>query len=130
MTKEEIRNALEQNDKNSRKALARLAADLEADEPETYRDIMQRKNWKGDCLMAYRRYRKAYVFSRIALVPAALVVAAAYITGDFGMQLFTGWLNRYALAIGITIAMAIFATSALLLNRRKEILIAYVLLEM
>ena len=129
MTQEEIRCALIQNDKASHKALAKLSAELEADEPEAYRDILQRKDWHGEARTAYKAYRRARVCSVIALVLAALVVIASYITGDFGMRLFTGWLNRYALAIGITIAMALFAGSALYLNRRKEILIAYAQLE-
>lgn len=129
MNKEEIRLALEQKDKASRKALAKLSAELEADDPETYHDILQRKDWQGVARTAYKAYRRARVCSVIALILAALVVIASYITGDFGMRLFTGWLNRYALAIGITLAMAIFAASALHLNRRKEILIAYALLE-
>ena len=126
MTGEEIRHALAQNDK---KALAKLSAELEADDPETYRSILQRRDWQGEARTAYKAYRRARVYSVIALILAALVVIASYITGDFGMRLFTGWLNRYALAIGITIAMALFAGSALYLNRRKEILIAYAQLE-
>ncbi len=126
MTNEEIRHALAQNDK---KALAKLSAELEADDPETYRGILQRKDWQGEARTAYKAYRRARAYSVIALILAALVVIASYITGDFGMRLFTGWLNRYALAIGITIAMALFAGSALLLNHRKDVLIAYALIE-
>ena len=129
MTQEEIRGALIQNDKASRKVLARLSAELEADEPEVYRDILQRRDWQGEARTAYKAYRRARAYSVIALILAALVVIASYITGDFGMRLFTGWLNRYALAIGITIAMALFAGSALALNHRKDTLIAHALLE-
>lgn len=126
MTNEEIRHALAQNDK---KALAKLSAELEADDPETYRSILQRRDWQGKARTAYKAYRRARAYSVISLILAALVVIASYITGDFGMRLFTGWLNRYALAIGITIAMALFAGSVLYLNRCKEILIAYAQLE-
>ncbi len=129
MTGEEIRHALDKNDKASRKALARLSAELEADDPATYRDILQRRDWQGEARTAYKSYRRARACSVIALILAALVVIASYITGDFGMRLYTGWLNRYALAIGITIAMALFAGSALLLNHRKDRLIAHALLE-
>ncbi len=129
MTKEEMRHALDKNDKASRKALARLSAELEADDPETYRSILQCKDWQGEARTAYKAYRRARVWSALALILAALVVIASYITGDFGMRLFTGWLNRYALAIGITVAMALFAGSALLLNHRKDRLIAHALLE-
>ena len=129
MTQEEIRFALEQNDKKSRKALARLAADLETDDPETYRAILQRQDWQGDALAACRAYRKTYILSRVALILAALVVIASYITGDFGMQLFTSWLNRYILAIGITVAMSLFAGSALLVNYHKDRFLAHALLQ-
>lgn len=126
MTQEEIRVLLEKNDK---KALARLAAELEADAPERYHEILQRRDWQGEALAAYKCYRRARGWSAVALIVAAIVVIASYITGDFGMRLFTGWLNRYALAIGITAAMTLFAATSLHLNYRKSTLIAHALSE-
>lgn len=129
MTKEAIREALEQPTKASRKALAKMVVDLEADDPERYQSIVSRSDWTGDCLPAFRSYGKARIVNKLCMILAVLVVIAAYVTGEYGMRLFTGWLNRYILAIGVTVAMALFAGSTLYANSCKERWIAYALLE-
>ena len=125
MTKEEVRQALETPSKKSRKALARLALEMETEEKERYTKILIKKDWEGEALSAYRAYRRAYVLSRIALVLAAVVIGASYMVGDFGMRLLTSWMNRYALAGGVLVGMCLFGGGTLLLNDRKERLIAY-----
>ncbi|MBP3412188.1 MAG: hypothetical protein J6K89_02920 [Oscillospiraceae bacterium] len=129
MTNDEIRTALESSDKASRKALARLALEIEADQPERYKAILNKTDWTDEGERIYRRYRRACVLSRVAMIIACLVVIAAYLVGDFGMRLFTGWVGRSALSIGILLAMGFFAGGALLLNSCKERLIAYGILE-
>jgi hypothetical protein len=129
MTKEELRRALEGKEKKDRKALSRFVMEIEAEDPETYREILSRKDWQGRESDLYKHYHKANILSRVTLILAVLVVIAAYLTGDFGMRLFTGWLNRYILAIGIVIAMGMFAGSSLLLNYYKERLIGTAMLK-
>lgn len=129
MTNDEIRIALESSDRASRKALAKLALELETDQPERYRAILSKTDWGGEAEPSYRRYRRACVLSRAAMIIACLVVIAAYLVGDFGMRLFTGWIGRSALSIGILLAMGFFAGGTLLLNSCKERLIAHGILE-
>lgn len=129
MTKEEIRHALTAPSKISRKALAKMALEMETEEPERYKKILSETHWQGEAKVAYCAYRTAKTLSYIAMILAVIVVVVGYLVGDFGMQLLTGWLNRYALAAGILVAMSLFAGGALLLNSRKERLIAYGVLE-
>lgn len=125
MTKEEIHNALNDPSKVSRKALAKMAWEMETEEPERYKKILSETCWEGEARNAYNSYRTAKTLSYIAMILAVIVVVVSYLVGDFGMQLLTGWLNRYALAAGILVAMSLFAGGTLLLNSRKERLIAY-----
>ncbi len=129
MTHEEIRMALEEPTKESRKNLAKVVLEMETEEPERYKQILTKVDWEGEAKTAYVAYRRAWVMSRIAMIVATLVVAGSYLVGDFGMQLLTGWLNRYALAAGVFLGMSLFAGGTLLLNSRKERLIAYGILE-
>ena len=129
MTREEIRHALTDPSKVSRKALAKMAWEMETEEPERYKKILSETRWEGEAKVAYCAYRTAKTLSYIAMILAVIVVVAGYLVGDFGMQLLTGWLNRYALAAGILVAMGLFAGGTLLLNSRKERLIAYGVLE-
>ena len=129
MTKEEIRKALEEPTKASRKALAKMALEMETDNPERYKEILSKENWEGQALEAYKAYKRALLLSRIAMILAVAAVICGYMVGDFGLRLLTGWLNRYALAGGILIGMSLFAGGTLLLNNRKERLIAYSVLE-
>ena len=129
MTHEEIRKALDEPGKASRKLLAKAALELETDDPEKYKEILERKNWNGEALLAHGSYRRALIFSRIAMVIACLVVIGSYLVSDFGMGLITGGLQRYTLAIGVSIGMALFAGGTLLMNTKKERLIAYAILE-
>ncbi|MBR6825627.1 MAG: hypothetical protein IKM59_03665 [Oscillospiraceae bacterium] len=129
MTKEEIRKALDTPDKASRKAFAKQALEIEADDPERYKTILAKTDWEGEAMQTYRSYRRAAVFQRIAMVLAVLVVIGSYLVGDFGMRFLTGWAGRYALAVGIVVAMGIFAGGALLVNSQKERLVAFGILE-
>ncbi len=129
MTHEEIRKALDEPSKASRKALAKLSLEMETEEPQRYKEILSKKAWGGEALLAYRAYRKAFVLSRIAMVLACIVVVGSYFASDFGLQLMTGWLQRYALATGVSIGMGLFAGGTLLLNAKKERLVAYGILE-
>lgn len=129
MTNDELEKALENPDKASRKALAKLAADMEADEPERYAEILAKTDWEGEALRAYRGYKTALILSRVAMILAVIAVFGGFLAGDFGLQLLTGWLNRYALAGGVLVGMGIFAGGVLLLNSKKERLIAYGILE-
>ena len=129
MTNEELRSALETPTKASKKALGKIASEMETYEPERYREILSKKDWEGEALKTYRGYRKALMLSRVLFVLAALIVIGSYLVGDFGMGLLSGWMNRYALAGGVIVAMGLFAMGALQLNTRKERLIAYGILE-
>ncbi len=125
MTHEEIRRALEEPTKTSRKALAKMALEMETGEPERYKQILAKQDWEGEAKTAYSAYKRTLVLSRIAMVLAAMVVVGGYLVGDFGLRLLTGWLNRYALAAGIFVGMSLFAGGTLLLNTKKDRLIAY-----
>lgn len=125
MTKDEIRNALTDSSKASRKALAKMVLEMETEEPERYKQILARTHWEGEAKTAHDAYRRASTLSRMAMILAVIVVVSSYLVGDFGMQLLTGWMNRYALAAGILLAMSLFAGGTLLLNYRRERLIAY-----
>ena len=129
MTREEIRKALDEPSKASRKALAKVALELETDDPERYKAILAKKDWEGEALLAYRRYRWAFIFSRLAMVIACVVVIGSYLVSDFGMGLISGGLQRYALAIGVSIGMGIFAGGTLWLNAKKDRLIVLAILE-
>ncbi len=129
MTHEEIRKALDRPTKAGRKALAKLSLEMEMENPEGYKEILDKSDWEGEALLAYRAYRRALVFSRIAMVLACFIVIGSFITGDFGLRLMTGGMERYALAIGVSIGMSLFAGGTLLLNAKKERLIAYGILE-
>ncbi len=129
MTHEEIRKALDEPCKASRKALAKVALELETDDPERYKEILQKKDWEGEALLAYKSYRRAFAFSRVAMVIACLVVIGSYLISNFGMGLISGGLQRYALAIGVSLGMGLFAGGTLLLNFKKERLVAYAILE-
>lgn len=129
MTNDEIRNALKEPTKDSRKVIAKIALEMETDEPARYEKILAKKNWEGEALKAYKAYARALVLSRMAMLLAAVAVLGGFVVGDFGLQLLTGWLNRYALAGGIVVGMSLFAGGLLLLNSRKERLIAYGILE-
>lgn len=129
MTNEEIRKALEEPSKTSRKALAKIALDMETHEPKRYKEILSKKEWEGEALCSYKAYRRALVLNRITMVLAVIAVIGGYLAGDFGLQLLTGWLNRYTLAGGIVVGMSLFAGGTLLLNDRKERLVAYGILE-
>ncbi len=125
MTHEQIRKALDDSSKTSRKALAKLSLEMESEDPQRYKEILDKKGWEGEALLAYRAYRRAFVFSRVAMILACLVVVGSFLVGDFGLQLMTGWLERYTLAIGVSIGMCLFAGGTLILNVKKERLIAY-----
>lgn len=129
MTNEEIRKALDEPTKASRKALAKVSLVMEADEPERYKEIFAKRDWNGEALCAYKAYRSALIFSRIAMILAVVIVIGSYLSGDFGMRLVAGWIKRYIMAIGIVIGMGLFAGGTLLLNNRKERLVAYAILE-
>lgn len=129
MTNEEIRNALAKPTKASRKALARIALEMETNEPDRYGEILAKTDWQGEAADAYASYRRTKGYTRIAMTFAVLVVIGSYLVGDFGMQLLTGWLNRYALATGVLVAVGLLTGGGLLLNSRKERLIAYGILE-
>ena len=125
MTHEEIRKALDGPTKASRKALAKLSMEMETEDPQRYKEILAKKDWEGEALTAYTAYRRAFVFSRIAMILACFVVLGSYFAGDFGLQLMTGRLERYTLAIGVSIGMGLFAGGTLLLNAKKDRMIAY-----
>ncbi len=129
MTEEELRTALAEPSQSSRKALAKVAEDMENHEPERYKQILSHCHWAGEALTAYRAYKTAHILSRVAMVPAVLAVVGGYIAGDFGMQLLEGWMSRYALAAGVLVALALLAGGGLLLHHRKNRLIAYGILE-
>lgn len=129
MTHQEIRKALEEPSKASRKALAKAALEIETDEPQRYKRILTKNDWEGEALVAYNAYRRVFILSRIAMLLACFLIAGSYLAGDFGLQLLTGWLNRYALAGGVILGMCLFAGATLLLNAKKERLIAYGILE-
>ena len=125
MTYEEIRKALDDPSKTSRKALAKVALEMETEEPKRYKEILSKTDWEGEACIAYIAYRRAFVFSRIAMILACIVVAGSYLAGDFGMRLITDWLGRYTLAVGLILGMGLFAGGTLLLNVKKERLVAY-----
>lgn len=125
MTDEEIRKALDDTSKISRKALAKVALEMETEEPKRYKEILAKTDWEGEARLAYTAYRRAFVFSRMAMILACIVVAGSYLAGDFGMRLITDWLGRYTLAAGLVLGMGLFAGGTLLLNVKKERLIAY-----
>ena len=125
MTDEEIRKALDDPSKASRKALAKLSLEMETGELQRYKEILGKKDWEGEALCAYRAYRRTYVLSRIAMIFACIIVAGSYFAGDFGLQLLSGGLERYALALGVSVGMGLFAGGTLLLNAKKDRLIAY-----
>jgi len=125
MSHEEIRKALVEPSKASRKALAKLSLEMETVEPERYKEILGKRDWDGEALSAYRAYRRTFVLSRVAMILACLVVVGSYFAGDFGLQLLTGRLERYTLALGVSIGMGLFAGGTLLLNAKKDRLIAY-----
>ena len=125
MTHEEIRRALDDSSKVSRKALAKMSLELETEETERYKEILSKKDWEGEARSAYIAYRRAFVFSRISMILACIVVVGSYLVSDFGMRLDPDRLGRYTLAAGVVLGMCLFAGGTLLLNVKKDRLIAY-----
>ena len=120
MDQEKLREALQHpDDKAGRKYLLQAAEELRETDRETYDLILRRRDWTGE----------AAIGNAAAVGLALAVVVASYILGDFGLAVFTGWLNRYLLAIGIVAAVGLLSISTWISARQKSILIAYALCE-
>ena len=124
MSYEELRKLLAGKDKASRKALNRLATELEETDPELCAELLKPDSQREEVVKAVKAYKFSRVINRIAMVLAVLVVIATYLVSDFGMGLLEGLWNRYCMAMGIIVAMGFFAGGSLLCYRRKEELLA------
>ncbi len=129
MSHDELRRILAGKDKASRKALNRWATELEEDDPQLCASLLKPDSQAESVKKAVKAYGFARVLNRSAMILAVLVVIATYLVSDFGMSLLEGLWNRYCMAIGIIIAMGLFAGGSLLFYRRKEELLATAYLE-
>ena len=129
MSHEELRKLLAGKDKATRKALNRWATELEETDPELCTDLLSPDSQREEVVQAVKAYKFSRVINRITMVFAVLVVIATYLISDFGMGLLEGLWNRYCMAIGIIVAMGLFAGGSLLCYRRKEELLATAYLE-
>ena len=75
------------------------------------------------------RYRRSRIWCAAALALAAAVVIAAYLLGDFGAVVLTGWANRYRLSAAIVLAMGILVLAGLYSGHARNLLLAAALLE-
>lgn len=115
--------------KAAKKYLSSLTEELRREEPERYAAILKNAYPLEPCRTLAQRVRRARVLCVIALVLAAAVVIAAYLLGDFGSALLTGWANRYLLSGAIVLAMGILVLAGLYNGRTRDRLLAAVLLE-
>ena len=129
MSHEELRKLLVGKDKASRKALNRWATELEEEDPTLCAELLKADSQSEEVQKAGKRYAFARILNRCAMILAVLTVIATYLVSDFGMGLLEGLWNRYCMAIGIIIAMGLFAGGSLLFYRRKEELLATAYLE-
>lgn len=128
MDREKLQEALlHPKDKAGKKYLMQAAEELKETDRETYDSILRCKSWTGDFAKAARRCRLASAGNTVAVILALCIVVASFILGDFGMAVFTGWLNRYLLAIGIVAAVGLVSLGTWISTRQKSILIAMAL---
>ena len=127
---EKLREALQhRNVKANKKYLLQVADELREQDRETYDSILKCRTWTGELKKASKRCRLASAVSVVSFVLAFLLVAASYILGDFGMAIFTGWLNRYLMAIGVVAGICLVGLGVWLSSRQKALLIALALIE-
>lgn len=124
MSHEELRRLLQGSDKASRKALSRWATELEEEDPTLYAELLKSDSRSEEVKGAARKYAFARGLNRCTMILAVLTIIATYLVSDFGMGLLEGLWNRYCMAMGIVIAMGLFAGGSLLFYRRKEELVA------
>ena len=124
MTAEELKSVLAQRDRNSRKALSRWVMEQEEENKERCAQFLS--EGIGGTLepKLYSGFRRALLLSRCAMVLAVIVIIGAYLISDFGFALVEGIWNRYCMALGIILAMSLFAGGSILVQNRKEQLIA------
>lgn len=115
-------------DKPAKKYLSTLAEELKREEPEHYAQLLKAVP-QGERAVLSARYRRSRIVCVAALVLAAAVVIAAYLLGDFGAVILTGWANRYLLSAAIVLAMGILVLAGLSGGRARDLLLAAALLE-
>lgn len=115
-------------DKPARKYLSTLAEELKREEPEHYARLLKTVP-QGERAALSVRYRRSRIVCVAALALAAAVVIAAYLLGDFGAVVLTGWANRYLLSAAIVLAMGILVLAGLSGGRARDLLLAAALLE-
>lgn len=124
MSHEELRKLLQDSDKASRKALSRWATELEEEDPKLCAELLKSEPQSDELKQAGKRYAFARGLNRLTMCMAVLVIVGTYLISDFGMGLLEGLWNRYCMAMGIIVAMGLFAGGSLLSYRRKEELLA------
>ena len=115
-------------DKTAKKYLSTLAETLKREEPEHYAQLLKTVP-QGERAALSVRYRRSRIWCTAALVLAAAVVIAAYLLGDFGAVVLTGWANRYRLSAAIVLAMGILVLAGLYSGHARNLLLAAALLE-
>lgn len=115
-------------DKPAKKYLSTLAEELKREEPEHYARLLKTIP-QGERAALSVRYRRSRIVCVAALALAAAVVIAAYLLGDFGAVVLTGWANRYLLSAAIVLAMGILVLAGLSGGRARDLLLAAALLE-
>ena len=130
MDKEKLKEALEhRNEKAGRKYLMKTAEELRELDKESYNSILKCRSWTGELQKVSKRCRIASAVNVVMVILALLIVAAAYILGDFGMRILTGWLNRYLISIAVLFAIGIVSLSTWISAKEKAILIGLALCE-
>lgn len=130
MDKEKLREALKhRNEKAGRKYLLETAEELRETDREAYDSILKCRSWTGEMKKVSNRCRLTSALNIAAVIVALLIVVTTFLLGDFGMRILTGWLNRYILAGGVLLAVAILSLSTYASARQKAILIGLALIE-
>ena len=104
-------------EKTSRRLLSELCEDFRREKPEEWKRIEAASYSEQDCAAAQRAYRRASAVSTALLVLALAVVIAAFVLGDFGAAVLTGWGNRYLLAGAVLAAMGLLVLGGLFAAR-------------
>ena len=110
-------------EKTSRRLLSELCEDFRREKPEEWKQIEAASYSEPDCAAAQRAYRRASAVST-----ALLVLALAFVLGDFGAAFLTGWGNRYLLAGAVLAAMGLLVLGGLFAGKYRAIFLATVLL--
>ena len=125
----EVREALEHPQaKAAKKLLADLSEKLHREEPQFYTALLKRNYENAVCATAQRRYRFANAVATIALMLAFAAVICAYVLGDFGTAILTGWGYCYLLAAVVLFALGLLVLAGSFSSHRRAVFVATVLL--